>query len=195
MTQRFAWLLLAAVLVPPAAADSLFVPGRSRSMFSDRKAFAVGDVITVVITETTVALQDAKSDAQRSVDGQARGATATGLLSFLRKLPRVALGGSTTQTGSGSTARSSRLVTIISCRVVQIEPGGQLSLNGERNLRVNSDTQVVKFSGIVRPEDVAADNSVASSSVADAIIEVLGKGPIDRHVRPGFLSRIFQFLF
>jgi flagellar L-ring protein precursor FlgH len=48
---------------------------------------------------------------------------------------------------------------------------------------------------MIRPEDVESDNTIASGSVADAQIEVIGKGPIDRHVKPGLLTRIFEFLF
>ena len=68
-------------------------------------------------------------------------------------------------------------------------------MKGERRLKVNADTQVIEFHGLARPEDVQPDNTIASGSVADAQIEVLGNGPIDRHVKTGILSRIFQFLF
>lgn len=183
----------AALLSSPLRADSLYVPGAYRSMFADRKARAVGDVITVLITESTVAVQDADADAQRSLDAAAGGGS--GLFGILKLVPRARLNGSTSQKGSGSTSRASRVTSTITCRVTAVTPGGLLTLLGERGLKVNADTQTIRFSGTVRAEDVAPDNTVLSGSVADAQIEVLGKGPIDRHVKPGLLSRIFEFLF
>jgi flagellar L-ring protein FlgH len=181
------------VFVRPARADSLYRPAMSRSMFADRKARAVGDVLTVQITESTVATQNAESQAQRKLSAQADGGT--GLYGILNKLPKATLSGSVEHKGSGTTSRSSQLASTITCRVVEITPGGQLVVSGERSIKVNQDTQTVRFHGIVRPEDIDPENTIPSSLVADARIEVLGKGPIDRHVKPGILSRIFEFLF
>jgi flagellar L-ring protein precursor FlgH len=174
----------------PTAADSLYVAGKSQSMFSARKARGVGDVITVLITETTIAVQDADTDVQKKLDARAEGGSG-----LYRRVPKATLGGSTTHRGSGSTSRSSRLISTITCRVIDITPGGHLVIQGDRTLKVNADTQTMKLSGVVRPEDVDFDNTIPSGAVADARIEVLGKGPIDRHVKPGLLTRIFEFLF
>jgi flagellar L-ring protein precursor FlgH len=163
-------------------------------MFADRRARAVGDVVTVLITESTVATQDAASATQRSLNAQVSKGSG-GLFGLLKLVPQATLGGSTDQKGTGSTSRSSKLASTITCRVIEITPAGQLVLSGERSVKVNSDTQTIKFHGIARPDDVAPDNTIASGSVADAQIQVLGNGPIDRHVRPGILSRILQFLF
>jgi flagellar L-ring protein precursor FlgH len=162
-------------------------------MFSARKARVVGDIITVLITESTTAVQDADTDVQKKLDARADGGT--GLWGILKLVPKATLGGSTAHRGSGSTTRSSRLISTITCRVVEVKTGGQLVIRGDRALRVNEDTQTIRFSGMIRPEDVESDNTIASGSVADAQIEVIGKGPIDRHVKPGLLTRIFEFLF
>jgi flagellar L-ring protein FlgH len=177
----------------PSAADSLYDPGKSRSMFADRKARAVGDVVTVLITESTVASQDAQSSDQRSLAATAGGGS--GLFGILKLVPKASLNGSTDHKGSGTTTRNSKLATIMTCSVVAITPAGLLVLKGERSLKVNADTQIIVFHGVARPEDVSPDNTIASGSVADAQIEVLGNGPIDRHVKTGILSRIFQYLF
>jgi flagellar L-ring protein FlgH len=178
----------------PGRADSLYDPGKSRSMFADRKAHAVGDVITVVITESTVATQDASSTDQRSLDAKAAGGRG-GLFGLLNWVPKATLSGSTDHKGSGTTSRNSKLISTITCTVVGLTPAGQLVISGERRLKVNADTQIIQFHGVARPEDVDPDNTIASGAVANAEILVLGKGPIDRHVKPGFLSRIFQYLF
>jgi flagellar L-ring protein precursor FlgH len=162
-------------------------------MFADRKAHAVGDIVTVLITESTVASQDAQSSDQRTLAATAGGGS--GLFGILKLVPKASLSGSTDHKGSGATTRNSKLATIITCKVVGVTPAGELVLSGERSLKVNQDTQVIRFHGIARPEDVQPDNTIASGSVADAQIEVRGSGPIDRHVKPGILSRIFQYLF
>lgn len=196
MTVRSALLTTALALCCTAAAsaDSLYDPVKSRSMFADRKARMVGDVVTVQITEATIATQAGDSAAKRSVDANAGGGTG-GFFKILRLIPKATLSGSSKQDGSGSTSRTTKLVGTITCKVSEITPGGQLVLTGERSVKINADTQTIRFHGIVRPEDLSPINSVTSVQVADAQIEVSGKGPIDRHVRPGFLSRIFQFLF
>lgn len=179
--------------VPPARADSLYTAGKTRSMFSDRKARSVGDVITVLITESTVAVQDANSEAKRKLEASADGGSDS--LGIFKLLPRASLNGSVSHGGSGRSTRSSSLSSTITCRVAEITPSGQMVIKGERILKVNQDTETIKFTGVVRPDDIAPDNTIASGSVADAQIEVIGKGPINRHVKPGLLSRIFEFLF
>src|SRR5260370_28467445 len=101
-------VLAAFVFGLPAMADSLYDPGKTRSMFADRKAHAVGDVVTVVITESTVATQDAQSATQRSLNAQANGGTG-GPFNILKLVPKATLGGSTDQKGSRSTSRTSKL--------------------------------------------------------------------------------------
>jgi flagellar L-ring protein FlgH len=194
-TRTVASFALTTVCLIPCVtrADSLYQPASSRSMFADRKARLVGDVITVQITESTVASQNADSQAKRSLNAKADGGS--GLWGILDWVPSATLSGNVEHKGSGSSSRSSQLVSTITCRVAEITPGGQLVVTGERSIKVNQDTQTIRFRGIVRPEDIDPGNSVLSSLVADARIEVLGKGPIDRHVKPGFLSRIFEFLF
>src|SRR5713101_491133 len=130
MTARFVLVLL--VLALPAVADSLYDPGKSRSMFADRKAHAVGDVVTVLITESTVASQDAQSSDQRSLDAKAGGGS--GLFGILKLVPKATLSGSTDHKGSGTTTRNSKLATTITCKVVDITPAGLFVLKGERRL-------------------------------------------------------------
>src|SRR4051812_40650930 len=84
----------------PAHADSLYAPERAKSMFADRRARAVGDVVTVLITESTVATQDAASASQRSLNAQVNKGSG-GLFGLLKLVPKATLGGSTDQKGTG----------------------------------------------------------------------------------------------
>ena len=186
--------LLVAGAVVPAGADSLYVAGKSRSMFADRKAGALGDVLTVLVTENTVAVQDGSSNAKRSLDASASGGNGF-FFNLLNVVPKASLGGSTKAEGSGRSARSSRITSTITVRISEVLPSGQFAIKGERVIRTNADTQTVRFTGIIRREDIQPDNTISSGNVADARIEISGKGPIDQSVKPGILSRIFKFLF
>lgn len=195
MTKRkHLWLLaVLAVLAPGAAADTIYPKEKSRSLFADRRAYAVGDVVTVLLSENTLAVQSADMDLTRRSDARAEGGS--GLWGLLRLAPRASVGGAVSQKGSGATTRSSRLVSTITCRVVQVTPGGTLVVRGERTLKINDDVQTIRFTGLARPEDVGSDNILSSSVLAEARIEVFGKGPVDRQARPGLLSRIVEILF
>lgn len=185
--------LLGLTLSSRVLADSIYPTEKKRSMFADRRAQAVGDIVTVVISESTTAVQTADSDMKRTGDASASGGS--GLWGLLKLVPRASIGGSTAQKGSGSTTRNSRLATTIACRVMQLTPTGQLVIQGDRTIKINEDVQTLRFSGIARFEDVAQDNSISSNVIAGAQIEVFGKGPVDRHAKPGMLSRLFELLF
>lgn len=181
------------VCIGAVAADSIYPVEKKRTMIADRRAQAVGDIVTVVITESTTAVQSANLDVKRSGDSSANGGS--GLWGVLKLVPRASVGGSTSQQGAGSTSRTSKLVTNIACRIVEVLPGGQLLLRGDRSVKINDDLQTLRFTGTARPDDVAPDNTLLSGAVADAKIEVFGKGPVDHQVKPGLLSRIVGLLF
>ena len=171
---------LAATLTPIALADSIYPTEKKRSMFSDRRANAVGDVVTVIIVESTTAVQSSDVDLKRSGDASASGGS--GLWGLMKLVPRASLSGSSAQKGSGTTTRNSRLTTTIACRVVEVSATGQLTIRGDRTMKINDDVQTLRFSGIARFEDVAQDNTLSSNVVVDAQIEVFGKGPTDRSI-------------
>ena len=174
-------------------ADSIYKK-QVRSMFADRKAVGVGDIVTVLITETTVASQQADTNLNRDVKASATGGS-KGPFNLLSLIPRASLGGSASHKGTGSTSRSSNLVSQITCRVTEVTQNGLLVIKGDHWLRVNADNQVIRLTGTIRPDDIQTDNTIASSFIADGKIDVVGKGPIDQHTRPGLLMRVFQFLF
>jgi flagellar L-ring protein FlgH len=75
-----------------------------------------------------------------------------------------------------------------------IEPNGNLKVSGQQSLRINGEEQLITLSGVVRPRDVADDNSVLSSRIADARIRFDGKGFVTDQSKPGWLARLFQYL-
>jgi flagellar basal body L-ring protein FlgH len=152
------------VVVPPAPVGRL-------SWTSDRRPLRVGDLLTVVVDESTVANES--STTQAHLTRSQNGTLNTDLAPA--KLKSVGIGYGA-QSDAGSTAgRSGDLTSIVSVRVTSIEPGGIAHVSGDKTVTVDGRKQQVRLVGVVRAEDIAADNTVASSRVADAVISYQGK--------------------
>jgi flagellar L-ring protein precursor FlgH len=95
-------------------------------------------------------------------------------------------------TGSGSTSRKENLTASLSAKVMEVLPNGNFLIEGRRNVKVNSEDQIIKVEGTVRPRDIAADNSVNSSLIADARITYTGNGVVSDQQSPGWLMNIFN---
>ena len=92
----------------------------------------------------------------------------------------------------GETKRENYVTATIGARVLQVLPGGVLQLAGAREIRVNDETQYMVVSGLVRSQDVASDNSVESTQLADSKVEYYGKGVLADKQRQGWLSRLID---
>lgn len=190
-------LLLALVTVwtvalelPAAANGSLWTGGDS--LFSDRKARRVGDLVTIIIVERAQATQTAAT--QSGKDGSLQ----VGPFSLADLLPVVpAIGGSASDSvsSSGSTTRGGSVNARMTAKVVEVLPNGNLAIEGRQTIVINGEEQVIVVSGIVRPQDIAPDNTVLSTFVADATIVYSGTGPIGDKQEPGLLTRLFNWLF
>jgi len=207
--QLFAGTIAAAIaLCAPLAsvsADSLFPTkmankaltgssaARSASLYSDSRAHEVGDVLTITIAENTTAQSSANTKTAHDDSVTAFGGT--GLFDRLFKSLSLSANQSRAGNGSGQTTRSGSLVTTLSVVVKDVLPNGTMRVEGSRMVGINRETQHVVFSGLVRPEDVGPDNSVASTQVAAVEVHYDGRGIVGDTQRPGILSRIFKFLF
>jgi flagellar L-ring protein precursor FlgH len=163
------------------------------SLYGDIHAHSVGDVLTVTIAENTSATSTATTKTAQDDNVSAFGGT--GLVqSFFRSLTLSATN-SRSGDGTGSTTRAGSLVTTLSVLVKEVLPNGTLRIEGTRVVGINRETQKVTFSGIVRPEDIASDNSIASNLIAGVEVRYDGKGLVSEQQRPGILARVFRFLF
>ncbi len=176
-------------------------PGSTWSNYSvmtdltrDPRASRVDDVVTIVVAESasavsTGATQTArKSSANASISGLpgVKGAAATTLLSNLAKMSS-----DTELNGQGTTSRTTTLNTQLTARVVHVLPNGFLVLEGTKNVQVNSEWQTVTVRGVVRPADLAADNTVPSGRIAQLDVRLDGKGVVNDAIhRPNFLYRL-----
>lgn len=172
-------------------AESLW-PAKGDSLYKDKKAFKVGDVITIEVVESASASHRAdarsrkKSSSSISWGAQRSGAS---------RPTDFGLTGREDVVGGGRSERSGVLRGRLTVRVVQVLPNGNLVINGNRVITVNDERQVMEVTGMVRPEDVTTDNTVLSTHIADAQIKYSGKGPATEKARLGLLSRLLSMLF
>lgn len=171
-------------------------------MLGDFRARNIGDIVTVNVVETSSASKKATTKTSRSSSVAAGVSSLFGFQKAIEdKNSRFSadsmIEGSTKNDfdGSGATTRDSTVTASISCRVVSVMPNGNLSIYGSREIRVNNEKQFMVLTGIVRPEDIAADNTIPSSYIADAHIIYNGRGVIAEKQSPGWLARILDYVW
>lgn len=177
---------------PPVAANgAIFQVATFRPLFEDRRARLVGDLLTIDLVEKTSARKSSSSTIDRS--GSVGGSITA--LPFIRqsRLDRLVLEGETSNTfeGKGETGSDNMLTGTITVTVVEVLPNGNLLVAGEKQVGVNQNVDVLRFSGVVAPQSIQADNRVPSNKVADARVEFRGRGDVDRAQTVGWLSRFF----
>ncbi len=189
------WLVLGASLLiclacaPLSQARSLW-NSSGGSLFTDHKAVGPGDLVTIIIVEQAQATQNATTSTEKA------GSVGIGPgLGILRNvLPEITGSGGDKLSASGKTSRGGSLNAKVTVRVVEVLNNGNLLLEGNQEILINGEKQEIKLSGVVRPQDIMADNTVLSTFVADANIVYLGDGPIGDRQTPGILSRLFHWL-
>ncbi len=167
--------------------------------FGDHRAGGIGDLITVKIVEVSQASEKATTDTGRSSDID------YGIPNFLGQEVRyvqnhpavnpahlITANSKNNFSGSGETTRTGTVTATISAKVVEVFPNGNLAVEGKREIYVNNEKKEILLHGIVRPRDIASDNSVLSTQVADAKIMLTGIGVVGEKQRPGWLSRILD---
>lgn len=163
------------------------------SLFSDHKANNVGDAITIIVVESAQASNDAQTSAGRSSDIgiNASGAVGTSTLPDVN----VNLGTNNDFKGSGSTRTTGMIRTKISATIDSVLTNGNLMIKGSRKISINGEEQTIFIKGVVRLSDIRADNSVMSYNISEAEITMEGSGLIDSSQRPGWLTKLFHWLF
>jgi flagellar L-ring protein precursor FlgH len=163
------------------------------SLFSDQKASYVGDAITIIVVESSLARNNAKTSSGKTSD---LGFNLAGKVSS-NDVPAVDLGiGSKNKfDGAGSTEASGMIQTKISATIESVLENGNMLISGSKKITINGEEQLVKIKGVVRTSDVRADNSVLSYNISDAEISFEGSGLIDDAQSPGWLTKFFHWIF
>lgn len=184
--------LLSVIGVSPLLGQG-FQISKDYSLFADHKARKVGDILTVLIIEFSEADNRNSTSTSKADNISISVDNGTGVLGFL---PDFGLGASTssTFTGDGVTSRRGSLKGKLTATIVEILPNGNYQVEGRRIIELNQDKQEMKLSGIVRPRDIRADNTVYSYLIADANIKYVGKGTINRASQVGLIRRILNWI-
>jgi flagellar L-ring protein FlgH len=193
---RLAMVTPPPVLPPPVAATqgtagAIYHANSYRPLFEDHRARLVGDTLTVAIVEKITATQKSTSSVDKS-------GTVGGSISALPGIkvsgfPRASVEGTSGNTfaGKGSTESSNDFSGTITVVVREVLPNGHLLIVGEKQIGVNQNVDVLRFSGQVDPRAIQAGNSVQSAQIANVRLEQRGRGQQAEAQAVGWLSRVF----
>ncbi len=177
---------------PPVAQNNgaIYQTNTYRPAFEDRRARHVGDVINVVITESTSAVKNGASS------GSKTGSVNFGVPGVLQNRLGAQLATSADNKFSDADAQSlsNTFRGTIGATVVEVLPNGNLVIAGEKQVGLNKATEFIRISGMVNPDSIANGNTVASTAIADARVEYRTQSNIDRAEVQSMLSRFFLSL-
>lgn len=179
------------LFVTNAEASSLWSDNSpAASLYGDRKARVVGDVVTIIINESSSATRAGSANNSKSSSGAIE--AGVGMFTFLNN---ASFGNSDSFKAEGKISNTNKVNGTITVTVTEVKPNGNLIVSGTQNIKQNGEEQKITITGTIRPDDIKPDNSVLSNYVADATLRIDGKGPIANKQRQGIFSQILNFLF
>lgn len=172
---------------------SIYNAATSMNLYGDGRAYRVGDILTVTLQEQTSSKKKNKTELDKETSVSLEQGTAFGNgISVLGKPLSFNLPTSTTEfAGEGKSDMSNSLNGSISVTVHEVLPNGVLLVRGEKWLTLNQGDEYIRVSGMVRPQDIGSDNTIASTKLADARIAYSGTGAVNDTNVMGWLSRFF----
>jgi flagellar L-ring protein precursor FlgH len=190
--------LLLALLLPAAGwftavqAQSLWQDDTSRSLFADRRACSIGDILTIVVSEVSSANKNNGTTTEKNSSWTAAVSSFLfpGFLQYKGSTPAVQYSSDLKHAGSGTIANSETIVAQVSVKVMDVLPNHNMVVEGRRETSFGSEHQTIVLHGIVRPEDVSPTNTISSCDVADASIQIVGKGAVTDATRKGWFTQI-----
>ena len=182
------------------SADSLWNQGLSRNMCGDKKAQAVGDILTILIQENNGATRKNNTTTSKKASLNAAIASilyspsTSGLLTKKGALPAINYTSDAEFNGGGSINNAETITAQVSVKVVDVLPNGNMVVEGQLHTAFSGEKQDAIVRGTVRPDDVMANNTLYSYNIADATIQFMSKGTITDAQRKGWLTRIWDKL-
>ena len=174
-----------------SSSGSLYYPeGPLADLARDPRARQVNDIVTILVVEQATALSKGSTSSSRKSSAK------SGISTFYGRSPAklgslIGSSGTSQLEGEGSTRRESTVSARLSARVTQLLPNGYLVIEGNKEVAVNSERQLVTVRGVVRPTDLARDNTVRSDRLAEMEVRINGKGVVNDAIRrPFFLYRL-----
>lgn len=178
----------------PNTPGAIYQEGFGMALFEDGKAHRVGDIVIVRLSEATNASKSASTSTSKDASMDLASPTIFGREVTYNGTPILSgsLEGSSSFEGEGDSKQSNSLRGTISVTVSEVLPNGNLVVRGEKIISLNQGDEYVRISGIIRPRDIAADNSVSSSQIANAEIIYGGEGVVAGANSMGWMQRFFQ---
>lgn len=193
-------LAVLVVLLGPVLArgQSLWCEETSKSIFADKRSLNVGDILTIAISESSTenknnaTATERKSSLSAAITAFLYPAGATSLLTKGGQLPAMAYNSDHQHNGSGTISDSETIVAQIAVHIIDVLPNGNLVIEGKRETSFSNENQTIVLRGVVRPFDVLSNNTVFSYNVADATIQIIGKGTVSDSQNKGWFNRIWD---
>lgn len=194
------WCLLLTVL-PSASAMSLWSDtGATANLYNDHRAHNVGDFLTIIINENSSASRDGKANNSKSTSADMN--VEFGIFGRITRALGIASPSATASSNNsddfqakGSIANSNSVKARMTAQVIEVKPNGNLVISGTQSIKQNGEEQKITVSGVVRTDDVTPDNTVLSSFIGDAKIQIDGKGPIANKQRQGIITQLLNIFF
>ncbi|MCK4257468.1 MAG: flagellar basal body L-ring protein FlgH [Halanaerobiales bacterium] len=181
-------LLFFAIPVP-ASANSLWIDDAA-DVYKNHVALDIGDLVMIIISEKSTASQQASTET--SQDTSLAAGPGLGIFSFVENF---SLSYDDKNGADGSTSRQGTLTAVITAQVVGKQPNGNLMVRGYKMININEEKQEIEIFGVIRPDDVQADNTIESRYMTDVEINFTGQGVVGDKQKAGLFEKIFNWLF
>lgn len=200
-------LLLALFFAVPAYADSLLRPQTTtrNTLIAKKADFQPGDIITVLIRERLESSVNSDTNTKKESDVESQ--ASAGANQFLvakkpdglelitpEKLPNWQIEAENEMKARGQTRRNSEFETTVPCTVTTVLENGNLMIEGNRTVGINREDSRIFITGMIRPRDVSPANTIPSDRIANAQIQLKGKGPLWNNQRRGLITRFLDWV-
>jgi len=178
----------------PIADGAIYRTGFGITLFDDRKARRVGDIITVLLSESTQASKSASTSVAKdsALDIATPSIYGAPVTHIGREILSATADASRSFSGGGDTTQSNSISGTIGVNVVEVMANGNLVIRGEKLLTLNQGSERIQLSGVIRDADVTPDNTVMSTQIANARITYTGEGALSDANSMGWASRFFN---
>jgi len=178
----------------PAMNQSLWQDDISRPMFADKRAAGVGDILTIIVQEVSSANKNNETKTEKNSSWTAAIASFLypGFVQYKGSTPAIQYNSDLKHDGTGAINNSETIVAQVAVKVTEVLPNRNFMVEGKRETSFGGEHQTIVLHGIVRPEDISQTNTISSCNVADASIQIVGKGTVTDTQNKGWFTRILD---
>lgn len=190
----FAPIMPEAEQEPIVPTGSLFRVNYVNNIYSDSKAHRVGDIISVILSESTQAQKNAKTEMKKANSANLDPIIGLGgvAVNFKNKALQMGYNQESDFKGDSKANQGNSLAGNISVHVLRVLPNGNLMIRGEKWMSLNNGDEYIRLTGVIRSKDISANNTITSSKVANARIQYAGTGTFADVQEQGWLSKFFS---